>query len=136
MALPLTFSESQLLTAAAPSAATDGMAVGGLQGLMVTVETAVPASQTLSGAGTLQCYVYDSAFNAGAGAWSRLPQGDLTVSTSGVSRLAFQADEVLVGRNGSRIVWKANGVTVSAGTTVTVYQLGYDLARRGLLRGV
>lgn len=135
MAPALTFSESQALTRAAPTLATEGMPVGGLTGIMVAVETATPATQTLSGAGTLNCYVYDTALNAAAGAWARLPQGDLTVGTASVARLAFQADEVLVGRNGSRILWVATGVTVSAGTTVTVYQLGYDVARRGLLRG-
>lgn len=119
------FSLSQLLTAAAPTLSTDGQSLEDLAAIVVVVETATPASQTLSGAGSLLCYVYDSFLNGGAGAWARLPAGDLSVSTASVARLAFEAMDVVAPR-GSRILWVPSGVTVSAGTTVTVYQLGYS----------
>lgn len=125
------FSLSQLLTGTAPTAKTEGQPLKGLTALTVVVETAVPASQTLSGAGTLLCYMWDS-FDGSAkggpaavGAWSRCPAGDLSVTLTAVPRQAFGAYPV-IGARGARIMWVPSGVTVSAGTTVTVYQLGHN----------
>lgn len=117
-----TFSLSQNLTGSAPTLATQGQALEDLSAVTVVVETAIPASQTLSGAGTLECYIYDGA-TGGPAAWSRHPAGDFTVSLSGVARQAFEPVEVIGARKG-RVLWVPAGVTVSAGTTVTVYQLG------------
>lgn len=117
-----TFSLSQNLTGSAPTLATEGQALEDLKSVSVVVETATPATQTLSGAGSLLCYVYDGA-TGGPGAWSRHPAGDFTVTLSGVARQSFEPVEVLVNRKG-RVLWVPSGVTVSAGATVTVYQLG------------
>jgi hypothetical protein len=116
-----TFSESQLLTRAAPTLATEGQALKDLSSVTVIVEA--NTSQTLSGAGSLLAYIYDASPGAPA-AWVRMPAMDLSVSTSGVQRMAFPAVTVTGARN-ARLLYAASGVTVSSGTTVTVYQLGF-----------
>lgn len=123
------FSLSQLLTAAAPTTAAEGQSLQDLTALTVVVETAIPASQTLSGAGNLRCYVYDS-YVAG---WFRIPSLDLAVAATGVARMGFPALSVICPR-ASRILYVPDGVTVSAGTTVTVYQLGFEDGGRGVYR--
>jgi hypothetical protein len=81
---------------------------------------------TLSGAGTLQAYVYDPS----VAVWARMPAFDLSVT--GTTRTqAFQAFQVLGPRN-ARIKWVPSAVTFSAGSAgVTVYQLGYLVALQG-----
>lgn len=120
-----TYSSSQNLTGSAPTLSTDGQAIRDLAAITVILETATPASQTLAGGGTLKCYIYDAA-DQGPGAWSRCPDLDLTVPSgaSGEARVAFQAIQV-IGPRAARIKWIPSSVTVSAGTTVTVYQLGH-----------
>lgn len=113
------FSLSQNLTGTAPTLSTEGQSLEDLAAVSVVVEVAVPASQTLSGAGSLACYVYDPFIAA----WSRLPACDFAVTSSAVARQAFEAVDVLTPRAG-RVLWVPVGVTVSAGSTVTVYQLG------------
>lgn len=109
----------QNTTGSAPTAATEGMPLKDLTAVSVVLEVNTPASRTLSGAGSLLCYVYDPL----VAGWSRHPTGDLTVTLSGVARQSFDPLDVACPRN-ARVVWIASGVTVSAGTTVTVYQLG------------
>lgn len=123
------FSLSQDLTGAAPTLATQGQAIQDFDGISVVVEVAVPASQTLSGAGTLQCYVYDT-FVA---AWYRVPALDLSVTATGVARMGFPGLGIVTPRNG-RVLYVPTGVTVSGGTTVTVYQLGFETGGRGVYR--
>lgn len=105
-------------TGSAPSGATDGQPLEDLSA--VTVIAAADATRTLSGAGTLECYVYDDV----TALWSRLPACDLSCNTASVRSLAFPVMEVL-GPRASRIKWVPNGVTISAGG-VTVHQLGYS----------
>ena len=105
-------------TGSAPSGATDGQPVGDL--IAVTVVAAADSGQTLSGAGTLQAYIYD----ASTGLWSRMPGADLSVTSSAVRSMAFQALDVLGGRAG-RVKWVPTGVTISSGG-VTVHQLGHS----------
>lgn len=111
------------LTGVAPTGATEGQSLQGLSAVTVVVTTSNPATQTLSGAGTLQCYLYDGA-TGGPAAWSRCPSLDLSVSTGSIARLAFPAVSVTGPRN-SRVIWVPSGVTVSAGTRCYVYQLGH-----------
>ena len=118
-----TFKLQADLTGVAPTAATEGQAVKDLAGITVIVETSTPASQTLSGAGSLLCYLYDGA-TGGPAAWSRCPALDLPVTLSGVARMAFPAMPVDAPRN-ARVLWLPSGVTTSAGTRCTVYQLGH-----------
>ena len=77
------------------------------------------ASQTLSGGGTLQAYVYDPQ----AAAWARCPDCDLALSLASVRRQSFPAFDVKVGLPGARVAWIPAGVTVSSGG-VTVYLNG------------
>lgn len=105
-------------TGSAPTLATDGQPLKDLDA--ITVMVAADATRTLSGAGTLQCYVYDPS----VALWARAPGLDFACSTASVRTLSFQAVEVIGGRNG-RVVWIPNGVTISAGG-VTVHQLGHS----------
>lgn len=123
------FSLSQNLTGSAPTLVTDGQSIQDFEAVTLVVETATPGSQTLSGAGSLLCYVYD-AFVAG---WSRLPANDVTVTVTGVNRQAFPPLAV-IGPRAGRLLWVPSGITVSAGTTVTVYQLGFETGGRGVYR--
>lgn len=118
------FSESQALTRAAPTLVTEGQDLKTLVAVTVIVEA--PAGQTLSGAGTLKCYVWDD-FVAG---WTRVPGNDLTVTLSGDRRMGFPVFWV-PGPRSSRLLFAASGVTVSSGTAVAVYQLGYSDSLKG-----
>lgn len=121
-----TFGTTSAVTGSAPSGATDGQPLEDLDAITVVVDTATGV--TLSGAGSLLCYVYDGS----TALWSRLPQADFSVGTSGVRSLAFAAADVTAPRN-ARIKWVPSGVTFSAGSAgVTVYQLGYSKSLRGL----
>lgn len=113
------------VSGSAPSGATDGQALMGVKAVTVVVSSA--SGTTLSGAGTLQCYVYDAAIAR----WVRMPAMDLSVSTASVRDLAFPAFEVSGPRN-SRVKWVPNAVTFSAGSAgVTVTQLAYSDAFKG-----
>lgn len=97
----------------APTADTDGVALGPIgQGFAVIVSA--DSGQTLSGAGTLLAYVYSGA----VGRWIRCADLDITVGTSGVRDLTFNAIWV-AGRKG-RVAFVPSSVTVSSGG-VTVF---------------
>lgn len=108
-------------TGAAPTTAADGMALAftGKPLAAVSLTAEADASQTLSGGGTLQAYVYDPQ----AAAWARCPDCDVAVAVSAVRRQAFSAFDVKVGLPGARVAWIPAGVTVSSGG-VTVYLNG------------
>ena len=122
-----TFSSVQNLTGSAPTVQGDGIPLKGLTKLFVVLQA--NSSQTLSGAGSLQCYVYDGA-TGGVGGWARYKPGDCAVSSSGVQSEAYPTFYVDAPRN-DYACWVPSGVTVSGGTTVTVFVLGFnpDLAR-------
>lgn len=105
-----TFGTTSPVTGSAPTLATDGLFVGNTVAAAVVIRC--PASQTLSGAGTLDCYTYDHKVES----WARAPGGDFDVDTSGVRTLGFDAVDVLCGRSG-RVKWVPNGVTFSGGST-------------------
>jgi hypothetical protein len=114
---------SDTLTGTDPTVATEGIALKDLAAVTVIVETATPASQTLSGAGSLLAWVHDGA-SGGPNGWSRCPALDLSVTLSGKNRMAFQSLEVTGPRN-MRLTYVPSSVTVSAGSTVTLYLLGH-----------
>lgn len=124
-----TFSLLQNLTGSAPTLATEGQSLRGLASVTPIVETSDPVTQTLSGAGKLECYLWDPldevATGVATGVWTRCPSLDMTVTLLGVPRQAWEALQV-VGPRSARVLWVPNGVTVSAGTQVKVYQLGYS----------
>lgn len=121
-----TFGTTSAVTGSAPTLATDGQPLQDLDG--ITVVLAAATGVTLSGAGTLDCYVYDTA----TALWSRCPSADFTcVGVPAVRSVAFAAVTVVAPRN-ARIKWVPTGVTFSAGSAgVTVYQLGHSRLARG-----
>lgn len=102
-------------TCDAPTLATQGLNGADLTGYQVTV--AADDTRTLSGAGTLLCYVYD----ADVGAWARVPDMDITVGTGSVQYLAFPGVWLAAPRG--RIAYVPSSVTVSAGG-VTIWLVG------------
>ena len=105
-------------TGSAPTLADDGIAIDVATGFSVFAEA--DSGQTLTGTGSLFCYVYDRVFAA----WIRAPALDMTISNvSGQRRLAFPSLEVFARRG--RIVYITNALAVSSGS-VTVYLLCTD----------
>lgn len=119
-----TWYEDQVLTAAAPTTIADGIPLQNLDGL--TVQVQANATRTLSGAGSLRCYIWDP----DVALWSRLPENDLAVSTASVRCLAFAPFAMTSPSKGSRVCFVTDSVTVSAGTTVRVNLIGYCAATR------
>jgi hypothetical protein len=118
------FGTSSPVTGAAPTDATDGQPLKDLDG--ITVQIAAASPRTLSGAGSLDCYVYD----AYVALWARMPAFDFSV-TGTTRTMAFPAYEVVAPR-GARIKWVPTGVTFSAGSAgVTVFQLGFSKLSKG-----
>lgn len=107
--------EDQLLTAAAPTLATDGVPLEGFDGISTVVEA--NSGQTLTGGG-LSTYVYDPA----VGAWG-LFSASWSVSTS-VRYSYLPLWDLFSVRPGTRFCVTATAVTVSSGTTVRVWLLG------------
>jgi hypothetical protein len=114
----LAWYEDQALTRTAPSAATDGIPLHDLQGVMVVVEA--NSAQTLSGAGSLRAYVYDPI----VAAWFRVPALDLSVNSASIRRMGFESEQIAGLRRATRLDYATDSVTVSGGTTVRVYVLG------------
>jgi len=120
--------ESQALTRAAPTVQADGVSLRDLDAFSVLLEN---PSGNLSGGGTLQCYIWEPNSNiaipAGTptGAWTRYPEGDIPIpsSSNGLARVLFSPKAVSSAR-GASIFYATSGVTVSAGTAVTVILLG------------
>jgi hypothetical protein len=124
-----TFGTTSPASGSAPSEATDGQPVGdnALDAILVVAEA--PASETLSGAGTLTCYIYDSH----VAAWIRYAAGDISLVGIPATqrRVAFPVGEVPFKRG--RIKWVPTSVTFSGGSSgVKIYQLGYSRILRGV----
>ena len=113
----LAFYEDQDLTDTVPTTtATEGAPLRDADSFTVVVEA--NSGQTLSGAGTLVGYIYDT----DVAAWVPCPELNATVATSGVRRAAY--NYVVEGaRAGTRVQFAASGVTVSGGTQVRVFLL-------------
>lgn len=100
--------------------ATDGVNIANLRAIGVIVDA--DSAQTLSGAGTLQCW-YQGPIT---GLWSRMSDLDLSVSLSSVRSQAYASMQIPASRG--RIAWVPSSVTVSAGG-LTIYINGVPLAR-------
>lgn len=128
-------SENQILTRAVPTSAsftasnTDGtgkaLDLGKLTAFRVSV--CAESTRTLSGAGTLQAYLYDRKFAK----VKRNPSLDLTISVTATScqgaACRCQVFPNLSTGNltaGDVLLYATNGVTVSAGTTVDIEYVG------------
>lgn len=97
----------------------DGLRTAGL--LAVRVSVLANSGQTLSGGGTLDCWIYDDAQTF----WFRLPELDLQVNWPGPGSTTVRRGRMFPGirippRLGGRVLWVANGITVSGGTDVLV----------------
>lgn len=120
-ALAEDFSEAQILTRAAPTTNIQGVTLANVRGFRVAV--CAESAQTLSGAGVLHAYLY----NAKAGLWMRNPSLDLTVSVTATScagaacRCQAWPDQRVPVVLGHRVLYATSGVTVSGGTTATVW---------------
>jgi hypothetical protein len=112
---PVVWTETQALTRAAPTLSSEGALLGGRE-TGIRVVLSAESTRTLSGAGTLRCYYYDNNLSA----WIRNPDLDIALAAahSGVRRVAFPDQAVFV--PDGRILYAADAVTVSAGTTVDV----------------
>jgi hypothetical protein len=98
----------------------DGIILANLMALTISI-WANPG-QTLSGAGTLKCWLY-SPYQA---AWSRCPDLDLTVNTTGGFNAQTFATLPMPSRLGFIANWLTSGVTVSGGTDVLVRIDGFN----------
>jgi hypothetical protein len=129
-----TFGTTSPVTGAAPTAVdgTDGQPVQDF--CAITVVAQVASGQTLSGAGTLQCYVFDPV----VALWARRVEADLAVNvTIATTRQQCWNVEIKAPR-GQYYKWVPNAVTFAGGGSagVTVYQLGYTPQSAGKYRGV
>ena len=104
-----------------PSTTADGMALGGVRSFRITVCAA--SGQTLSGAGSVQMWLYDPV----AALWTRNPGLDqtITVTATSCAGAACQCQafpDLVAGNNnmGFRVEPYLNAVTVSGGANVTV----------------
>lgn len=123
-----TFGTSSPVTGSAPSAVngTDGQPLKDLTSISLFVSVA--SGVTLSGAGTLQAYIWDP---SGPNRWARAPLLDRTISTSGVRDLFVDTFDVTTARN-AYVKWVPSGVTFSSGTAgVIVTQAGFHESLRG-----
>lgn len=126
------WSESQALTRAAPTLATEGWEVAPSQrgpsvGYSVVIQA--PTGQTLSGAGTVEAWVYDSTFG-----WHRYGDTTLDVTSlagcTGLQTCEFTGFQIFGPYPGGRMLYAAKGVTISSGSAVTVAIKGVaDLAQ-------
>lgn len=120
-----TFGTTSPVSGSAPSAAIDGQPIAMIDGMTVVVDAG--AATTLSGAGTLQAYVYDGR----VGAWARWTSGDFSVT--GTTRAQAFVVPTMPAQRNARVKWVPNGVTFAAGAAgVTVYQLGHSRNARGV----
>lgn len=103
------------VTKAAPTLITEGMLLEDVDGYRVIVSSAT--GTTLSGAGTLAAYIWDTDIAA----WIRNPDLDLTVGTASVRRLAYPDQETKV--PSGRVYYAATGVTFSAGSDGVTVQI-------------
>lgn len=105
-----TLVSNQPLSNSAPTAASEGMSLGGVRGFRVSVCAQV--GQTLSGTGTLLAYWYDSV----AALWMRNPALDWSVTATGVRCQVFP-DQRVVAASAGRVFYATSALTVSGGTT-------------------
>lgn len=97
----------------------DGLVCAGLMAIVLSVYPWTGG--TLSGAGSLLCWIY----NPFMGLWTRAPSLDVDMSDS-TSAPAYTATVFQnVSRLGTLINWLASSVTVSGGTDILVRQDGF-----------
>jgi hypothetical protein len=97
----------------------DGLSIANLMAITVSVYPWTGA--TLSGAGTLLCWIFNTYQNI----WTRCPDLDQTFGTSGIQAQTF-ASMKMPSRLGMLLNFTTSAVTVSAGTDVLVRIDGFD----------
>lgn len=112
------WSETQILTRAAPTLSTEGVSTSNATSILFVIES---SAGTLSGAGSLVVWVYDL-WDGTNGAWAKWPNRDIPIPSScaGVSRCVLEAYSVDGPRLNQRWLAATSGVTVSSGTTAVV----------------
>lgn len=109
-------------TGDAPTLATDGVNLAGVGGLAIQVSA--DSNRTLSGAGTLQCYVYDPDT---LGVWVRVPDLDQTITVPTATYRGQSFLGIYVPSPRGRVAWVPASVTVSAGgVTVWINCTSFD----------
>jgi len=111
------------LSGSAPTLTTQGIKMDGYGA--VRVRLSATTGNTLSGSGSLQAYIYDYSLAR----WARYPEGDITVTTSGVRDLIFDSKEI--GVASGLLYYNTSSITVSGGTTVVVGIQMYSVGPRG-----
>lgn len=115
------WSESQILTRAAPTLVTEGLPIFKVRRVRCTVSA--PAADTLTAVGTMLGWLWIP----GLARWSRCPSLDFAISVGGVRDFTGPAmdaelDELApAGAGAVRVMWSTNGiVTAGAAANVTV----------------
>lgn len=111
--------EDQLLTRAVPTTSTsDGVPMKDMDAITVVLEA--DSGATISGGGSLVCYLYDPT----VAAWFRSAENDVTsITPSAVRRASFNF-VVSGARSATRVMWACSSVTTSAGTTARLFIIG------------
>jgi hypothetical protein len=113
------WSESQTLTRSAPTLSTEGVAMNEAAAVVFILDAG--SGKTLSGAGSLDLYLYDK-WDGANFFWTKFPNRALPVPAgcSGQRFCVIDAYTIDGPRQAQRLLAAAVGVTVSSGTTVTV----------------
>lgn len=123
-ALPQRYlSDVQALTRAAPTLDTEGMSLTSSNGYPIRaflIAVCAEEGQTLSGAGSLRAWVYHPRLAR----WMRNAELDKAVTLTGEDCQTYSDFTPLYLGDGRRLLYAADGVTVSGGTTVTVHHDG------------
>lgn len=102
-------------TGTAPTtSSTQGLSTSGLTAFSLAI--CAVSGQTLSGAGSMQAYVY----RYGTGLWARAPALDQPVPASCASNRCCAFADMATGVQTDRVYFMASAVTVSSGSTLDV----------------
>lgn len=115
-----TWYQDQLLTQPAPALATDGIPVTGIDAFYIVLDAGAGHTVVFDSS-LLLCYVYDEQL----GFWFRYSDNDVIMSSADTPDrywMSFKLQQPM--RSGMRVTWVANGISLSAGTTVRVYICG------------
>jgi hypothetical protein len=114
------WSESQILTRAAPTLSTEGVAMNEAAAVIFVLDAG--SGKTLSGAGSLDIYLYDK-WDGTNFFWTKFPNRAMTVpgGCAGQRFCVIDAYTIDGPRQAQRLLAATVGVTVSSGTTATVF---------------
>jgi hypothetical protein len=116
---PRNWTETQALTRAAPTLSTEGVAMN--EAVSVTAVLDAGSGKTLSGAGSVDLYLYDK-WDGTNFSWAKFPNRAMTIPGGCATQRFCVIDAYTVDgpRSSQRLLFAATGVTVSSGTNVMV----------------